>query len=115
MTKVNIADLKNNLSRYLARVREGVELTVLDRDTPVARILPFAPRPPAAARGASARNAEREAAKAVVADLQRVGVLGPGDPEGLAELVRTHAPVRLPKDAPGALDLLIRMRRESTR
>ena len=45
MATVKIADLKNNLSRHLAHVRQGGELTVLDRDTPVARIVPFAPRP----------------------------------------------------------------------
>ena len=108
MNSVNIADLKNNLSRYLARVRQGAELTVLDRDTPIARILPFAPRPVAGARDAGATNAEREA-------LQLLGILGPGDPQGLAELARTHPPVKLPKGTPSAVDILIKMRRESTR
>ena len=37
---VKIADLKNNLSRYLSRVRRGGELTVYDRDTPIARSTP---------------------------------------------------------------------------
>lgn len=115
MTKVNIADLKNNLSRYLARVREGAELTVLDRDTPVARILPFAARPAAAAKGASARNAEREAARAHVAELQRLGILGPGDPGDLADWVGRHEPVKLPKGTPSAVELLLQMRRDSTR
>ena len=41
MQVVKIADLKNNLSRYLARVRRGGELTVYDRGTPIARIVPF--------------------------------------------------------------------------
>jgi len=115
MNSVNIADLKNNLSRYLARVRGGAELTVLDRDTPVARILPFAHRPLTAGRGASARSAAREAAHAHMAELQRLGIVGPGDPEGLAEWVRTHEPVKLPKGTPSPVDLLIQMRRESTR
>jgi antitoxin (DNA-binding transcriptional repressor) of toxin-antitoxin stability system len=115
MNSVNIADLKNNLSRHLARVRAGAELTVLDRDTPVARILPFAHRPPAAGKSASARSAAREAAHAHMAELQRLGIVGPGDPEGLADWVRTHEPVKLPKGTPSAVDLLIQMRRESTR
>lgn len=115
MNSVNIADLKNNLSRYLARVREGAELTVLDRETPVARILPFAPRPVATAKSGAATSAEREAVRAHLVELQRLGILGPGDAEGLAELARTRPPVKLPKGAPGALDVLIRMRRESTR
>lgn len=41
MSKVRIADLKANLSRHLRRVRSGHTLTVLDRDTPVARIIPY--------------------------------------------------------------------------
>lgn len=110
MNSVNIADLKNNLSRHLARVREGAELTVLDRDTPVARILPFATR---VARGAD--DGAREADRARITELQRLGILGAGDPDGLAELARTHVPIALPAGTPSAVDLLIRMRRESTR
>ena len=41
MKQAKIADLKNNLSRYLAHVREGAEVLVLDRDTPVARLVPI--------------------------------------------------------------------------
>ncbi len=40
MTSVRIADLKANLSRYLRRVREGARLTVLDRTTPIAQLVP---------------------------------------------------------------------------
>jgi prevent-host-death family protein len=41
MSKVGVADLKANLSRYLRRVRSGHTLTVLDRDTPVAQLVPY--------------------------------------------------------------------------
>lgn len=41
MSKVGIADLKANLSRHLRRVRGGHTLTVLDRDVPVAQIIPY--------------------------------------------------------------------------
>ena len=41
MSRVGIADLKANLSRYLRRVRSGHTLTVLDRDTPVAQLVPY--------------------------------------------------------------------------
>jgi len=41
MTEVRIADLKARLSEHLRAVRNGGTLTVLDRDTPVARIIPF--------------------------------------------------------------------------
>lgn len=42
MSHVRIADLKARLSEHLRSVRNGNTLTVLDRDTPVARIIPFA-------------------------------------------------------------------------
>ena len=38
---MTIADLKNNLSRYLRDVREGENITVLSRDVPVARLIPL--------------------------------------------------------------------------
>jgi prevent-host-death family protein len=41
MKKVRIAQLKASLSGYLRAVRRGDTVTVLDRDTPVARIVPI--------------------------------------------------------------------------
>ena len=41
MSDVRIADLKARLSEHLRSVRNGGTLTVLDRDTPVAQIVPF--------------------------------------------------------------------------
>jgi len=41
MRSVNIADLKNRLSRYLQEVREGEELVVRDRNLPIAKIVPI--------------------------------------------------------------------------
>lgn len=43
MKEVGIADLKARLSEHLRAVWKGRTLTVLDRDTPVARIVPYAP------------------------------------------------------------------------
>lgn len=40
MSDVRIADLKARLSEHLRSVRNGGTVTVLDRDTPVARIIP---------------------------------------------------------------------------
>lgn len=37
---VRIAELKSRLSEYIRRVRRGQPITVLDRDTPVARLEP---------------------------------------------------------------------------
>jgi antitoxin (DNA-binding transcriptional repressor) of toxin-antitoxin stability system len=41
MKAVRIADLKSRLSQHLRQVRAGQVLTVLDRDTPVARLAPI--------------------------------------------------------------------------
>jgi prevent-host-death family protein len=41
MRSVNIADLKNNLSRYLNEVRQGEEVLVRDRNLPIAKIVPL--------------------------------------------------------------------------
>ncbi|MEO5896458.1 MAG: type II toxin-antitoxin system prevent-host-death family antitoxin [Vicinamibacterales bacterium] len=45
MTTVRIAELKSRLSEHLRSVRQGHTLTVLDRNTPVARIVPYADQP----------------------------------------------------------------------
>lgn len=45
MTSVRIAELKARLSEHLRSVRKGRTLTVLDRDTPVARLVPYAVDP----------------------------------------------------------------------
>jgi prevent-host-death family protein len=45
MSDVRIADLKARLSEHLRSVRNGGTLTVLDRDTPVARIIPYVAQP----------------------------------------------------------------------
>ena len=41
MDGVRIADLKSRLSEHLRKVRGGSSLTILDRDTPIARIVPW--------------------------------------------------------------------------
>lgn len=40
MKRIRIADLKARLSEHLRSVRGGEVITVLDRETPVARIVP---------------------------------------------------------------------------
>jgi prevent-host-death family protein len=39
---VGVAELKARLSEYLRAVRRGRELTVYDRDQPIARVVPYA-------------------------------------------------------------------------
>jgi len=41
MRSVNIAELKNQLSKYLTFVRDGEEIVIRDRNLPVARLVPF--------------------------------------------------------------------------
>lgn len=48
MKQVRIADLKARLSEYLRAVRAGESIAVLDRDTPVAELIPV--REPRAVR-----------------------------------------------------------------
>jgi len=101
-----IADLKNNLSRHLTRVRRGGTLVVLDRNTPIARIVPYD-------HGDTARGAA--AAGDRIAELARDGVVSPGDPQGLTRWLDDHPPIKRPKGAPSAVQALLDMRRESTR
>jgi prevent-host-death family protein len=54
MSNVGIAELKARLSEHLRSVRNGGTLTVLDRDTPIARIVPYA-APPLEVRRAKRR------------------------------------------------------------
>ncbi len=41
MTDVKIAELKARLSEYLRIVRRGHEVTVYDRNEPIARVVPY--------------------------------------------------------------------------
>ena len=57
MKQAKIANLKDNLSRYLEHVRRGGSVLVLDRDRPVARLVPL---PHDGRQGASERLARLE-------------------------------------------------------
>lgn len=41
MKKIGVAEFKAHLSEYLRSVRRGHEITILDRDQPVARVSPY--------------------------------------------------------------------------
>jgi len=53
MSKVRIAELKARLSQHLRKVRRGHTLTVLDRDTPIAQIVPYPSETPLQLRRAT--------------------------------------------------------------
>lgn len=44
MRQVRIAELKSHLSKYLRAVRGGQTIAVLDRETPIAQIVPIRER-----------------------------------------------------------------------
>ncbi len=44
MKQVRIAELKSRLSEYLRAVRRGESIAVLDRETPIAQIVPLRER-----------------------------------------------------------------------
>ena len=67
MKYARIGQLRDGLSRYIDEVREGNEILVLDRDRPVARIVPAG-----ASRPAPGGDAER------LLDLERRGILRRG-------------------------------------
>jgi len=41
MNNIRIADFKSRLSEHLRQVRRGHTLTVMDRNTPIARVVPY--------------------------------------------------------------------------
>ena len=41
MRSVNVAELKNQLSKYLSFAKEGEEIVIRDRNLPVAKLVPF--------------------------------------------------------------------------
>ena len=45
MKQVRIAELKARLSEHLRAVQRGGSVTVLDRERPIARIVPYGPTP----------------------------------------------------------------------
>jgi prevent-host-death family protein len=104
MQMVKIADLKNNLSKHLTRVRRGGMLTVLDRNAPIARIVPIDH-----GQAGGTEPSER------LAELVRKGVVTPGDPGRLARWIADNPPIKRPKRSAGAVQTLLDMRRESRR
>lgn len=97
MQGVKIANLKNGLSQYLEVVRRGGEIVVIDRDTPIARIVPYG------AQGS-----------ALLTELIRNGTVRRGSATGVRRWLESHRPAKLPKGA-SAVKELIRERRGSSR
>lgn len=106
----NIATLKNNLSRYLKSVQAGEEVIVLDRETPIARIVPFR-QAPAATRTGTKRSgdAERQALQAMV---ERGALSHAGDADQTAAWLKARRPARVPRTTTSLSDVFLQMREE---
>ena len=83
MKTAKIAELRQHLSRYLEYVRAGGRVLVLDRDRPVARVIPLDPGP--GRRGDGADRLQR---------LERRGLVRRGR-GGLPEWLGKRRPARL--------------------
>ncbi len=81
MMKAKIADLKNNLSRYLDHVKAGRMVMIFDRNTPVAQIVPLTKM-----RGGSDSDEAR------LARLERKGLIRRGKGGSLDWLLRRRPP-----------------------
>lgn len=91
--EVGIRELRLNLSKYVARVREGTEVVVTDRGEPVARMSPI----------------DRQ--EAHIARLIREGVVKPAKrPLGPAS-APLPPPVPMEGDGPLASEIVLRDRR----
>jgi antitoxin (DNA-binding transcriptional repressor) of toxin-antitoxin stability system len=85
MKAAKIGQLRDQLSRYLDRVRAGETVVVYERDIPIAEIVPIH------------RSKRRRAAdEARIERLVRKGVLTRGNPRALLRWLKTHKPIRVP-------------------
>jgi antitoxin (DNA-binding transcriptional repressor) of toxin-antitoxin stability system len=80
MRVVKISDAKNNLSRHLAYVRRGGRVRILDRDVPVADLVPVE-----IGRGADDEDA-------MLADLERRGIVRRGTSAIPPEILKPGPP-----------------------
>lgn len=97
MKKANISELKNKLSHYLDRVKHGETIVVMDRNTPVARIVPLS-------ASGTVSSGEMESR---LRHLASIGVIRLGKRKGVPELLKPP-PGKRPV---GAVDALIEDRR----
>jgi antitoxin (DNA-binding transcriptional repressor) of toxin-antitoxin stability system len=82
MKVAKISELRDQLSRYLDHVRAGGRVLVLDRDRPVAEIVPVG----------RSRSGKGESDETLLAALEREGLLVRGTGSIPPELLRGDAP-----------------------
>jgi antitoxin (DNA-binding transcriptional repressor) of toxin-antitoxin stability system len=83
MKEAKIGELKNQLSRYLALVRKGQIVRVLDRDVPIAQIVPI-----------SHVQGEQPAGAESLIALERKGILRRGSGKIPREILAKNPPGR---------------------
>lgn len=67
MIEAKISMVKNQLSRYLERVRRGESVRILDRDTPVALLVPVAAK--------ATLDSDGDGEAALLAQMERKGLV----------------------------------------
>ncbi len=97
MKMVKISELRDHLSRYLDHVRAGGRLLVLDRNRPVAEIVP----------AGSSRRGDGGADSGRLAELEREGLVRRGSGRIPADILDRPGPGR----GAGVLDALLEERR----
>ena len=97
MKDARISELRDGLSRFLALVRKGEVVRILDRDVPIAQIVPI--------QAAFSRPLGEEA----LADLERKGLIRRGRRAIPDDVLKKDPPGR----PVGALDALLQERRRS--
>ena len=108
--QAKIATLKNNLSRYLKSVQAGEEVIVMDRDTPVARLVPF--RPATGSRRTGASQAQARTSAALDALVTRGAITHRGDPAAVSSWLASHQPAPRVPGSPALSEVLLQMRDE---
>lgn len=101
MKHANIAKLRNHLSRYLKDVQHGETVEILDRDVPVARLVPILPPGP---------GTTKDEEEAWLSRLERKGVIRRGTGKPVPEILEGF-----PKDEPlppSAVEALLEERRK---
>lgn len=92
MKRANISELRNRLSQYLDHVRAGGRVLILDRNRPIAEIVPIR-----SSTGTSGNDADR------LATLEREGIIC----RGSGKLPKSIRADELPGEGARVLDALL--------